>query len=114
MKKYIKICAFPLASILILPLIFSIINLLGMEISKIIYTIFIIIFMLISGFILGLNIKDKGYLKGLAYGSAIAFIMFILSFILQSSHSLYNVIYYLIIIASTTLGTMFGVNKSSK
>jgi len=67
--------------------------------------------MLISGINLGLKIKDKGYLKGFAYGNAIFLSMFILSFILGSEHSLYNIIYYAIIIISTTLGTMIGVNK---
>ena len=47
--------------------------------------------MLISGINLGLKIKDKGYLKGFAYGNAIFLSMFILSFILGSEHSLYNI-----------------------
>lgn len=111
MKKYLTFVIFPLVSILVLPIIFSIINLFGIEINKFFYTIFIIIIMLISGFILGLNIKDKGYLKGLLYGVSISLVMFILSFILWSNHSIYNILYYIIIIATTTLGTMIGINK---
>lgn len=114
MKKYLTFIIFPLGSLLILPIIFSIINLFGIEISKIFYTLFTIIIMVISGFILGLNIKDKGYIKGLIYGSIISLTMFLLSFILMSDHSIYNILYYIIIIATTTLGTMIGINKQNK
>lgn len=114
MKKYLTFILFPLVPILILPIIFSIINLFGIEIGKIFYTLFMIIIMIISGIILGLNIKDKGYIKGLIYGAIISFTMFLLSFILMSDHSIYNILYYIIIIATTTLGTMIGINKKDK
>lgn len=111
MKKYLTFVIFPLVSILTLPILFSIFNLFGIEVSKIFYTFFIILIMIISGIILGLNIKDKGYIKGLLYGIGISLTMFILSFILLSDHSIYNILYYIIIIATTTLGTMIGINK---
>lgn len=111
MKKYLTFVIFPLVSILVLPILFSIINLFGIEINKIVFTLFTIIIMIISGIILGFNIKDKGYLKGMLYGVLISLTMFILSFILLSDHSLYNILYYIIVIATTTLGTMIGINK---
>lgn len=114
MKKYLTFVIFPLVAILVLPIPFSIINLFGLEISKIFYTLFAIIIMIISGIIFGLKIKDKGYIKGLLYGIAIVFTMFLLSFLLVSDHSLYNILYYIIVIATTTLGTMIGINKKSK
>ncbi len=111
MKKYLTFVIFPTTAILILPIIFSIINLFGIEINKFFYTIFIIIIMMISGIILGLNIKDKGYIKGLLYGISISLVMFTLSFVFMSNHSIYNILYYIIIVATTTLGTMIGINK---
>ena len=111
MKKYLSIFIFPIASILILPIIMSILNIFNISLNKIIITIIMILIMLISGFILGNHIEEKGYLKGLIYGVSISLIMFILSLILLSEHSFYSLIYYLIITASTTLGTMIGINK---
>lgn len=111
MKKYLSIFAFPFASILILPIFMSILNLFNIGINNIIITLIMIFIMLISGIILGRNIQDKGYIKGFLYGASISLIMFILSLILLSDHSYRNIIYYLIITASTTLGTMIGINK---
>ncbi len=111
MKKYIKFALFPTLSILVLSIVMTILNLFKIEINKIFLILSIIVIMFISGLILGKNIKDKGYLKGLIYGGAIALTMFVLSLILLSEHSFYNIIYYVIIIATTTVGTMFGINK---
>lgn len=111
MKKYITYGLLPFTLMFVTSIIFSLFNLFSIEVNKFFFLIFIVIIMLVSGFYLGLNIKDKGYLKGLLYGVIISCIMFILSFILASSHSLYNIIYYTIVIASTTLGTMIGINK---
>lgn len=114
MKKYIKLGIFPTASILILSLLMTILNLFNISLNKIIVTGCMIIITFVSGFLLGRSINDKGYLKGLLYGIIISLIMFILSFILMSNHSIYNIIYYLIIIASTTLGTMFSISMKNK
>ena len=111
MKKYLSIFAFPTATILILPIIMSILNLFNISLNKIIVTLIMILVMLISGFILGRNIEEKGYLKGFMYGAIMSLIMFILSLILLSEHSFYNIIYYIFLTASTTLGTMIGINK---
>ncbi len=111
MKKYFTLIFFPIIAILVLPLIFTIFNLFSIEINKFICTILMVIIMVITGFLLGKKIKDKGYLKGILLGLGISAIMLILSFILRSTHSLYNIVYYLIIIASTTLGTMIGINR---
>lgn len=114
MKKYIKLGLFPLVSLLTLALFMTILNLFEISLNKVILTILIIIIMFISGFILGKNIKDKGYLKGLLYGAAISLIMYILSIILLSEHSLYNIVYYLITTCSVTIGTMLGIQNSHK
>lgn len=114
MKKYISLGIFPISSLFILATIMTILNLFEISLNKIIVTFLMIIITFISGITLGRKINDKGYLKGFLYGLSIAGTMFILSFILLSSHSLYNIIYYLIIIASTTLGTMFGLLNKAK
>lgn len=114
MKKYLKLVLFPITSILLLSIIMTIFNLFYISINKTIITILMILITFISGFILGRNVSSKGYLKGLLYGVIFAASMFILSLLLLSEHSLYNVIYYMIIIASTTLGSMFGIQKSTK
>lgn len=114
MKKYIILGVFPISALIVLSTLMTILNLFNIEINKVILTILMITVTFISGFILGKKINDKGYLKGLIYGLAISLSMFLLSIILLSEHSLYNIIYYLIITSSTTLGCMFSISRVSK
>lgn len=111
MKKYLKIVLVPTISILTIPFIFSLANLFKISIHPLVYLIITILIMFITGILTGLICEEKAYLKGIALGTIICLVMFLLSFIFRSNHSLYILIYYLIIIASTTLGAMIGVNK---
>lgn len=111
MKKYLKIILIPTISLLVAPFIYSLINLFKLEIPPFIYLITSFIITFITGIFLGLITEEKAYLKGLGIGFIIVLTMFALSLIFKADHSLFNIIYYLIIIASTTLGAMIGVNK---
>ncbi len=111
MKKYIKIASIPLISILVLSILFSIINLFEISIHPSIYLICIILISLTLGYFIGLNIKDKGYLKGLMAGGIFVLILFLISIIITRDIKIYTLLYYLIIITCTTLSTMIGINK---
>ena len=111
MKKYIIFTSIPLISILSLSIIFSIINLFEISIHPSIYLISIILISLTLGYFIGINIKDKGYLKGLIAGSIFILILFLISIIITRNIKIYTLLYYIIIIICTTLSTMIGINK---
>lgn len=112
MKKELKIILFPLISYLVLPLILSIFNILNINILSITYLILSLVIMFLTGLLVGFNTKEKGYLKGLLVGISAVTIMYILSYITHSDHSFYLIIYYLILIFATTLGSMIGCAKN--
>lgn len=114
LKKELKVVLFPVLAILFIPLLISIINLFKLEIPVAAYLIIIILIAFITGFLVGMQTKEKGYLKGLLTGLIMIVIMFLISLLLGSKYSLYTFVYYLIIIISTTLGSMLGVNKTPK
>lgn len=111
MKKYIKEISIMSAIILILPLIFSIFNIFEIEIPVICYLLTITIFSFVSGLIVGRNSKSDAYKKGLLLGIIFITTMFLLSIILRSTLSVNMIIYYLIVIIASTLGSMIGIQK---
>jgi len=68
--------------------------------------------MLVGGIYIGLKSKEKGYIEGLKIGLISIFILMILSIILYKTNINYkNIIYYLILLSSSILGSMIGINK---
>ena len=107
MKKIIKLSLIPLISIIILSILFSIINLFMISIPKIIYLISTIIIFIISGYLLGKEYTNKVYLKGLLLGISYS-ILFILTSIITFKYNNLELIYYLIIVSSSTFGSMYS------
>jgi putative membrane protein (TIGR04086 family) len=64
----------------------------------------------ILGIINGKKASKKGYLEGLKLGSIIILILLIFNLIFIRKFSLNTFVYYLVIIASTTIGSMIGIN----
>ncbi|MDO4963447.1 MAG: TIGR04086 family membrane protein [bacterium] len=104
-----------LISLLVLTLIltiFSYYNIISYKISSIIKIIIPIISFLISGFYIGTNSNSKGYLEGIKLGGIISFIMIIFNFLaLNNSFKLKYLLFYLILIISSMVGSMIGVLK---
>ena len=68
--------------------------------------------MLVGGIYIGLKSKEKGYIEGLKIGLLSIFILMILSIIIYKTNINYkNIIYYLILLSSSILGSMIGINK---
>jgi len=68
--------------------------------------------MLVGGIYIGLRSKEKGYIEGLKIGLISIFILMILSIILYKNNiNSKNIIYYLILLSSSILGSMIGINK---
>lgn len=114
MKKYFSVILVPLVFLTLFPFILSLINLFDIEINRFIYLGSIILLSIITGMLLGFVTEKKAYLKGLALGSIMSIIMFLISLILKSKFSFYSLIYYLIVIVSSTMGSIIGITKKDK
>lgn len=115
-KNYLKSIIWFLTIIIISSILitifhyFSIFNTKTIKIMKI---TLIILTMLISSFILGKKCTKKGYLEGLKFGAIIILILTLLNLILHSL-SLKSIIFFSILLISSMLGSMIGINKSKR
>lgn len=114
MKKYLSVILVPTVFLVLAPFAFSIFNLFDIEVKKIFYLVSVIIMTLITGIFLGFNTTNKAYLKGLALGTIMSLVMFLISLILRSNFSIYTLVYYLIIIVSAMMGSIIGITKKDK
>ena len=112
-KTYLKCLLAFIITLLILLLIstilyyFDIINYNFVKYFKI-FTIIVSSF--ISGFIRGINSLNKGYINGIKLSVIIVAILFIFSLIVRP-FNFDDLIYYIIIILTTTFGAMVGISK---
>lgn len=74
------------------------------------YILFLII-ILINSFTLGKKSNKNGYLEGLKLGLIIITINFILVLIFKTNINLRLIFYSLIILLTSSLGAMIGINK---
>ena len=113
LKIIIKSTLFTTGSILLLTFLITILNYLDiingktLNISKIIIPLFSLN---ICGYIMGKYATKNGWLEGLKIGLIIVAIIFIYNIIFENI-SLKDIIFYLALISSSTLGSMIGINK---
>jgi len=112
--KYIKPLIIFISSLIIVPFILTILNLLKLETNKLIIIIVYSIIMFVIGIILGKFSNNKGYLRGLLFSTLCILILTLLSLIFKFTLNINSLIYYVILIISTTFGSMLGINKKSK
>ena len=93
--------------------IFYYFNLITMKTFSILKLLVILISTFISTFILGTKAKNKGYLEGIKQG-LILIILFLIPTIITSNFNLKVLIYYLIILITSSLGSMIGINIKRK
>ena len=115
--KYLKSLLYIFVSIFILSIIigtlsyFNIINNLTINILEL-FTIIISTF--IGGIYLGKNCLKNGYLEGLKIGLITIIILFLFSFLgYNQSINLSTLFFYIIILISSILGSVIGINKKS-
>ena len=115
--KYLKSIAYILGSILLFSILigtFSYFNLLSNNVIKVFELIAIIISMFIGGLYLGRLSNKKGFLEGTKIGIVVIVILFLLSYLgFDMSFSLNTFIFYLLILISSILGSIIGINKKS-
>ncbi len=113
LKKYLKPTLWFLGTFILYLVILLVVNYTGViKLNSIVKINFVVISIitLILGVIEGKKTSKKGYLEGLKIGGIVISILFLLNLILYRSFSLYILLYYLVIIASTTIGSMIGIN----
>jgi len=66
------------------------------------------------GFNYGKKAEKKGFLEGLKIGGSIIFLLLVINLIFyQTGFSIERLIYYIVLILSSTLGSMIGINKKN-
>lgn len=92
--------------------LFNYINLFGNTFVNILKVIIPIISLFVGGFVIGKRTGKKGWLEGIKLSLIFLAFLTIFNYLaLDYSLSLKTVIYYFILIISTTFGSMIGVNK---
>lgn len=115
--KYLKALLYISITIFISSLIIGTLNyfnILNNLITNIFELMIIILSMFIGGLYLGKNSQKKGYLEGLKIGLITIIILFSFGFLAYNQEfSLSSVLFYIIILISSVLGSIIGINKKS-
>ena len=115
-KKYIFSTILTFLSVLIMLLVLTILyyyNLIKLGAYNILKLISLIFSTLISSIYLGTKTKQKGYLEGIKL-ALIIITLFIIPTIILSNFNIKILIYYLIILITSSLGSMIGINIKKK
>lgn len=92
--------------------LFNYINLFGNTFTNVVKVIIPIVSLFIGGFVIGKKTGKKGWLEGIKLSLIFLIILTLFNYLaLDTSFSLKTLIYYFILVASTTFGSMIGVNK---
>ena len=68
--------------------------------------------MFVGGTIIGKNSKQKGWFEGIKLGLIVIIILALFKYLgLNEKFSITNILYYIILTISCTLGSMIGINK---
>lgn len=87
-------------------------NIIGPKLLTIFKILIILSSMFTGGIIIGKNSKQKGWLEGIKLGLIVTVILVLFKYLgLNQKFLITNIIYYVILIISCTLGSMIGINK---
>lgn len=117
LKKYGKTIGFFLIGILLIAFVISLFNITNLMYTKgsdIVTIIGMILLFAIIGLQYGKKATSKGYLEGLKIGASLIFILIVINLLFyQTGFSLERFIYYIVLILSSTFGSMIGINKKN-
>jgi putative membrane protein (TIGR04086 family) len=116
--NYIKAFLHVMGIVLVLVFVLSLFNYFGI-ISSSVMSVLLLITSLLSifygGFYVGKRSNKKGFIEGIKFGLLLFIILFIVSLFINNDLKFFNrFIYFLIVISSSMLGGMFGINKGKK
>lgn len=117
-KIYLKSLFISFLVILVSTLVMTILsyfNILPTKSLSFIKIITLIISLLIGGYFVGHNCKSKGWLEGIKYSLVFIIIILLINLlILKNNFEIKNIIYYIIMIISSMIGSMYGITRKGK
>lgn len=117
MNKYIKYLKallyifIPILFFNIILALFYYFNIINNKTLSILNIILILISMFIGGLYIGKKSNKKGYIEGIKIGILAVLTLFIISYLIYSNKSINTLIYYLVLIFPSILGSILGINK---
>lgn len=113
--KYLKVLVYILVPLLIFNTILSIcyyFSIIGSGTVNYLKLFSVGVSMLIGGIYIGGKTSKKGWLEGLKIGLEVIILLFIIGYLaFNQGLGLKNIIYYMILLVSSVLGSMIGINK---
>lgn len=89
-------------------------NIIGTNVNSYLKLIFMAIIMITGGLIIGLKADKKGWLEGIKIGGIVICLMFLVSYLgFDKNLNIKSIIYYVLLILSSMLGSVIGINKKS-
>jgi len=114
-KKYLISFGYSIIIILVATFLLTVLNYFGIlnnDITNIFKLIIPIISLFVGAYIIGKNSNKKGYIEGIKYGLMCVILMIVLSIIIEKTNfNITSLIYYLILLISSTFGSMIGINR---
>lgn len=114
LKYLLKYLGYYAIFIILLTFICSLLNLIGVNstITNLMIFIFNILAFFIFGFKSGKKANNKGYIAGLTIGGLFLLILIIINlFSARAFLNITTIIYYIVLLLSSTLGGSLGINK---
>ncbi len=113
--KYLKAFLYILVPILVLNTVLTLFyyfNWIGTGTMNYLKLFMVAISMLIGGIYIGSQASKKGWLEGLKVGVEVIFLLFIIGYLaFDKGMDIKSLIYYFILLVSSMLGSMIGINK---
>jgi len=113
-KKYGVSLLYTIGAIFILTLILTVLNYFNIINSSVFRLVILIIGLITGSYILGSKSLKKGYIEGIKFGLIFLIIIFMFSIIFKEKFKIDDFVYYLIIISTSMLGSMIGIQKKKK
>lgn len=90
-------------------------NITSSKITEYLILFLTMVSLFIGGFFLGKKCEQKGWLEGIKIGSMVIFLFFLISYLgFDQGLNVKVCIYYLILLVSSILGSMIGINKKEE
>lgn len=113
--NYLKVLLYILIPILILNIImtsFYFFNIIENSSINYLKLVIVLLSMLIGGIYIGSKASKKGWLEGIKVGLEVIILLFLISYLgFDKGISIKTVVYYFLILTSSMLGSMIGINK---
>ncbi len=90
-------------------------NITSLKVTEYLILFLTMISLFIGGFFLGKKCEQKGWLEGMKIGSIMIFLFFLIGYLgLDQGLNIRVCIYYLLLLISSVLGSMIGINKKEE